>query len=291
MLAGSPSIKVDDQIILKQLRKKDAQDLFLLSSQNQEELKKWFSWASDISLKNTEQFISHSLKKYKKNKRRDFGIFYQSQLVGLISLIHSNLQKKEVELAYWLSKDYTGKGIITKSCKTMIGYCFNKLDFEEIYVEFFPDNKKSHAVAERLGFELDEFTTRARIINGKRSFYICYSLKKSDYQNNFWTNLDKIFKKSEIIIDYKKGERYKDYKNIICPVDFGHLQSNWEKDEQLDILIGSDKKNNKIKIILCSIDMTNKYSDIKILYQCTEKEREKLFEIFNKLQGSILIER
>lgn len=291
MLDGSSRIKVNDQITLKQLRKKDATKLFAISKANQEELKKWLSWASDITLKNTKQFIEESLEKFKRKKSSDFGIFYKKELVGLISLIHYNLATKEVGLNYWLSKDYSGKGIITKSCGVLIDYCFNKLNFEEVFIEFFPDNKKSHAVAERLGFELDEFTTKARIINDKRSFYICYSLRKEDYKNNFWNNLDKILKKSKIIIDYKKGERFNGHKNITCPVNFGHLESDWKDDEQLDILMGSDKETKEIDTILCTMDMVNKVSDIKILYQCTEKEKKKLFEIYNKLQGSILVEK
>ena len=291
MLVGPSSIKVNDQIILKQLRKKDAQDLYLASKQNQEELKKWLSWGANISLENTKKFIEESLEKYKKNRSCDLGIFYNEKLVGTTSLRHSNLKTKSVELAYWLSKTHCGKGIITKSCRTIIDYAFNKLDFERITIEFFPDNKKSCAVAKRLGFELEAFSTKARIINDKRSFYICYSLMKSDYQNNFWNNLEKILKKSKIIIDYKKGSLFNGYKDIICPVDFGYLKSDWEDDEQLDIFIGSDKETKEIDTVLCSMDMINKVSDIKILYQCTKKEKKKLFKIFNKLQGSILVEK
>jgi ribosomal-protein-serine acetyltransferase len=288
MLSGSPCIKINDQIILKQLQQTDAEKLYLISKENEEELRKWFSWASNISPQNTEYFIKESLTS---NKRNDFGIFYEKELIGLISLIQSNIQKKEVELAYWLSKSHRGKGVVTKCCKAIIDYCFNKLGFDEVYVEFFPDNKKSCAVAERLGFELDEFAKKARIINDKRSFYVCYSLKKEDYKNNFWNNLEKIFKKSKIVIDYKKGAIFNNCENTSYPVNFGHLENDWDNDEQLDILIGSDKKIKNIDAILCTMDITNKMSDIKILYQCTEKEKKKLFEIYNKLQGSILVEK
>jgi inorganic pyrophosphatase len=60
---------------------------------------------------------------------------------------------------------------------------------------------------------------------------------------------------------------------------------------EIDVWIGTNKEK-KIDVIMCTIDLTKKDSEIKILIGCTEEEKVKIFHSHNtaKMKG-ILIRR
>ncbi|MDR1498979.1 MAG: GNAT family N-acetyltransferase, partial [Rickettsiales bacterium] len=146
---------IDDEILLKQLEANDCEELFKLTEKNAEYLVPWFGWASNISLENTKRFIKKSRKKNIKRKGCDLGIYYKNELVGVIALM--NYDKKitvEAEIAYWLSKDHGGKGIMTRVCRKVEEYCFTKLNFDTLYILAFAENKASRNIPEKLGFDI-----------------------------------------------------------------------------------------------------------------------------------------
>lgn len=283
-------IIVDCEIILKQLEEGDSEELFQLTEKNKEFLLPWFDWASDISQERTKEFIEKSIEKNKKRKGCDFGIYYNCKLVGVVGLV--NLDKEimvEAEMSYWLSREHNGKGIITKVCKKLEDYCFTKLNFDTLYIIAFAENKASRTIPEKLGFSIVDADIDPTTINQKNSYYIYYSKSQSEYKSNFWHYLTLMFNRSKIVIDTKVGQ-YSDYLNITCPVDFGHLENDWDEDDQVDIFIGTEKCEREIKAIICTMDFKNKFSDIKILYGCTTEETNHIFSALSEKEGVLLVD-
>ncbi len=283
-------IVVDNEIILKQLSNDDAEELIKLTEKNIDFLLPWFEWASNVSIETTKTFIKRSYSKNRKRKGCDLGIYYKGKLVGVIALMNYNKKiSVEAEIAYWLSKDYNGKGIMTRVCKKIEEFCFTKLNFDTLYIIAFAENKSSRTIPEKLGFDIVDADMDPTIINNKKSYYIYYSKTQSEYKSNFWNYLLLMFNKSKIVIDTKQGE-FSDYLNIVCPVDFGHLENDWDEEDQIDIFIGSDKDEMEIKSIICTMDFKNKFSDIKILYACTKEETNKIFSLLSEKEGVLLID-
>ena len=48
---------------------------------------------------------------------------------------------------------HTKKGYATEAMQSLVSYCFNHLPINEIRAYTHPDNKKSQAVAERIGMK------------------------------------------------------------------------------------------------------------------------------------------
>ncbi|WP_332420376.1 GNAT family N-acetyltransferase, partial [Vibrio metschnikovii] len=59
------------------------------------------------------------------------GMIYQDKLVGNISFNSINHQLKKVEIGYWLSSEYQGKGIVSKSVSKLVDLAFTELDMEK----------------------------------------------------------------------------------------------------------------------------------------------------------------
>ena len=284
-------IIVDKEIILKQLENKDIEELYKLTLHNKDFLLPWFEWASDISIENSTNFIQKSYLKNQKHQGCDLGIYYKHKLVGVVGLMAYNKKiTNEAEMAYWLSQDYNGKGIMRRVCKKVEDYCFTKLNFHTLYIIAFAENKSSRTIPEKLGFDIVDADMDPTTINNRKSYYIYYSKTQAEYKSNFWNYLNLIFNNSKIVIDTKANE-YSSYLNIVCPVDFGHLENDWDEDDQIDIFIGSESEENKIiKAIICTMDFKNKFSDIKILYGCTPEEINKTFSLLSEREGVLLVD-
>lgn len=283
-------IIVDDEILLKQLEIEDSEEVFKLTEENKEYLLPWFEWASDLELEKTQDFIKKSYKKNQNREGCDLGIYYNGKLVGVIALMNYDKEiTTEAEIAYWLAKNYNGKGIMRRVCKRMEDYCFTNLKFNTLYIIAFAENKASRTIPEKLGFDIVDADIEPTLINNKKSYYIYYSKTQSEYKSNFWNYLALLLNRSEIIIDSKKGE-YSKYLNIICPVDLGYLKNNWDEKDQIDVFIGSKKDTEIIDSIICTVDFKNKFSDIKILYGCTPEEKNEIFSLLSEKEGVLLVE-
>ena len=260
-------IFVDDEIYLRPLEIADLEVVYSATKQNKKELLKWFDWAGKrLTVKGSLNFIQRSIRENKNNNRCDLGIFYKDKLAGIFGLINIDKEDNSVELAYWLSIDFRGKGIAIRTCRKMEEYCFNVLRFNEILIIAFAENAGSRAIPEKLGFEIIDADKKPTRLNNKKSYYIYYSKVHTDYRNNFWQCLEKIYSESKVVIDCEAGKKNSFFNDKISPVDFGHLENDWDEDEQLDVWIGSDVKQQfEINTAVCILDKKNKFCDISIL--------------------------
>lgn len=109
----------------------------------------------------------------------------------------------------------------------------------------------------------------------------------------FWGMLDELVKSSEIIIDRPKGTRHPRYKDFLYEVDYGYLENTTSMDGGgIDVWRGTDD-NQEIDAIMCTVDLTKRDSEIKILIGCTDTEKEIIYKTHNnsKYMKGILILR
>lgn len=95
----------------------------------------------------------------------------------------SDYDNSKVEIGYWISEKFQHLGIITLSCKTLIKYAFDKLEFNRIQLKAATENiKKPTRVAERLGFTFEGIERDGEL--HKRGFVdlVVFGLLKKDIQ-------------------------------------------------------------------------------------------------------------
>ena len=112
------------------------------------------------------------------------------------------------------------------------------------------------------------------------------------FDNSFWSALDTLVGKSEIIIDRPKGTAHPKYPNFIYKVNYGYLKNTTSMDGAgIDLWVGTNGKN--IDAIMCIVDLMKRDSEIKILIGCTEEEKAIIYETHNETQymKGILIRR
>ncbi|MDR1466872.1 MAG: hypothetical protein LBI55_00385 [Oscillospiraceae bacterium] len=110
---------------------------------------------------------------------------------------------------------------------------------------------------------------------------------------NFWLLLDNFLENHRIVIDRPRGTPHPKYKNSKYPVDYGYIKGTIAADgDEIDLFVGK-LKSKKTTGFLCSIDLSKKTCEIKILFSCSPKEKEDARAFFNETGfiSCILIDR
>ena len=104
-----------------------------------------------------------------------------------------------------------------------------------------------------------------------------YSTDLTNYSNikasEFWNFIDELIFTSKIVIDRPKGSRHPKYPDVIYPLDYGYLENTMAMDGGgIDVWKGSN--GEYVDAIICTVDLTKRDSEIKILIGCTEEEKQ-----------------
>ncbi|KMK77533.1 GNAT family N-acetyltransferase [Alkalihalobacillus pseudalcaliphilus] len=177
--------KVNEDIRLRLFESRHAEELFQLTWESRSSLREWLPWVDYIKeVKDSNVFIESSLKQFSQNNGFQAGIWYRGSLAGVIGLHEINWANKTTSIGYWLGTDYIGKGLMTKSCKAIIQYCFGELDLNRIEIRAATGNKKSQAIPERLGFLQEGCIRSGEFLYDRFVDHYVYGLLKSDSKSS-----------------------------------------------------------------------------------------------------------
>lgn len=175
-------IAVDQNIFLSTLIISEADVLFDLVNTNRTHLREWLPWVdNNKTAEDSRKFIEKSQEKLSKNNGFDLGIYFNEKLVGIIGINHFDALNQKVEIGYWLSKNHQGKGIMTKSVKTLIKYIFQTLKMHRIQIDVALGNKKSTTIPDRLGFKKEGIQHQAGFLYDHFVDLQTYALLKDEF--------------------------------------------------------------------------------------------------------------
>jgi RimJ/RimL family protein N-acetyltransferase len=115
---------------------------------------------------------------------RFFAIISDRQLVGSIGIItKTDVYRKNLEIGFFISEDFWGKGIATKAIKAATSYAFRDFDIVRVYAETFSDNTGSQKALQKAGFKL-EATLKKNIVKSEVIKDSCiYSVLKEEFKS------------------------------------------------------------------------------------------------------------
>lgn len=178
------SILIDDNILLRSYQTDDAGDLFRTVNDSREHLRPWLIWV-DATTKpeHSQQFIQTSLQQQHSQEALALGIFYDRKLVGGIGMHLWDHVLEKAQLGYWISKEFEGKGIVTKCLERFIDFLFDKVHLNKLEIHFIPNNKRSAAVATKLGFKTEGILRDSYIVNGTFTNLVITGLLKKEWHD------------------------------------------------------------------------------------------------------------
>uniref|UniRef100_H2YVI2 N-acetyltransferase domain-containing protein n=1 Tax=Ciona savignyi TaxID=51511 RepID=H2YVI2_CIOSA len=145
--------EVNEDILLRPLTMKDAQQSYDVVCKNRSHLKPSLPWVEHVNcLEDEVKWLKSSMQDIQNGTSLQMGIFETktSKLIGMCGFV--NISDRNGWIGYWLGSDFTGKGLMTQCCRKVMEIGFQKLKLKKLIIHAKPENRKSQAVAERLGF-------------------------------------------------------------------------------------------------------------------------------------------
>ncbi|MBI5930132.1 MAG: GNAT family N-acetyltransferase [Chloroflexi bacterium] len=170
-------LRVDDEIALRQFDLADAETMFNLILQNRTHLDTWLRWSGRIqTLQDTQALIQRFAEKSVQGDGFHAGLWYKNELAGGVVCHFINRESHKTEIGYWLAEQYVGYGLVTRACRAVIGYLFEREKMHRVEIQAAVENSRSRAIAERLGFTLEGIKRQSDWLTNRYADHAMYSL-------------------------------------------------------------------------------------------------------------------
>ena len=108
-----------------------------------------------------------------------------NNLIGYVVVKNIELDAAVCELAYFIDKDYEGKGIITSAVGTTLNFCFGEMEMNKVTISTLPSNIASQKIALKLGFVQEGILRQEfRSGEGKLEDVVYFGLLKDEYEKH-----------------------------------------------------------------------------------------------------------
>lgn len=149
-------IRVNKDLILKELELSDAEYIFKTIDSQREYLGEWLPFVEFTkSVKDSLDYVNSVVTMPEECKEWQFAVFFGDDFAGLAGFKGTDRLNRKSEIGYWLKEDFQHRGIMTESVRALIKFGFSELGLNRIQIKCAPDNVKSNKIPQRLGFHLE----------------------------------------------------------------------------------------------------------------------------------------
>lgn len=185
---SNPAYRIETKrLVIRCYNPSDASLLAESVTENLEHLRPWMPWVH-----NEPEPIEEKIQRLKLfrgsfdlGQNFTYGIFNpeETKLIGGTGL-HTRLGENELEIGYWIHKDYINQGLVTESTAALVKVAFEIIQIHRLEIHCDPENFASAAIPRKLGFT-HEGTLRAktRFLDGWSDSMI-WGLLESEYPDS-----------------------------------------------------------------------------------------------------------
>ncbi len=157
----------DDQE-LRLIEERHTEALFALVRENQARLRVSVPWLHETATpESTRQFIKRRLQRFAENNGWTAGIWYRGALAGEIGFDYIRWSNRFTEIGYWVGAAYEGKGLVGRACRALVDHAFRDLGLNRVQIRCAVENRRSRAIPEKLGFQLEGTLRRAERLSDR----------------------------------------------------------------------------------------------------------------------------
>lgn len=150
---------IDERTVLRPLSETDVQPLFEAVDRNRAHLRRFLPWLdSTLSAGDIEAFRA----RVSSQERDGVGMTRIIEntaavggIAGIVGFNYIDQLNRRAELGYWIDRTLEGRGLVRRACAQLVRYAFEELALNRIAIDAAADNRRSRALAERLGFTLE----------------------------------------------------------------------------------------------------------------------------------------
>jgi len=178
------SLKIDDELELALPSESNIEKAFAVVMENYEFLHEWMPWVNEtISPESVGEYYRTTLRKFAAGEDEiGLNLVFRGKIVGGLGMFEINRRDKSAEIGYWLAQSATGRGLMTRAVEKLLEYGFEELVLNRIVIKCAPENGKSRAVPERLGFTLEGVEREAGWLHTRFVDHVVYSMLAREWR-------------------------------------------------------------------------------------------------------------
>ena len=137
---------------LRALAESDARELYALVKANRERLAPWMPWAAAQTLAGTVAFIRHAIDQEQLGDGFQRALVVDGAIAGVAGFHRLDRENLSTSIGYWLGSRYEGAGVMSNAVAELLDHAFDEWGVHRVELRAAPGNRRSRALAERLGF-------------------------------------------------------------------------------------------------------------------------------------------
>ncbi|QGG55971.1 GNAT family N-acetyltransferase [Paenibacillus sp. B01] len=167
---------------LRVLAPADAKALYRTLEKDRRELETWLPWVGQIrSAADMKDYVRFECKRYKEGKAMSAVLLDGASAAGMISFQELDFRHRKASLGYWLGSAWQGRGLMAQAAGEMLSFAYGTLDLNRVEIRARTDNRRSRAVALRLGFSLEGVLREEEHADGMFLDHAVYGLLARDW--------------------------------------------------------------------------------------------------------------
>lgn len=176
-------IPVDESLDLVLLEPRHAPMLYSLIDENRAHLRRFLPWVDATrSVNDSAIFIQSCLEQFARGMSVNVALFTQNQIVGVCGTHTIQWAHRRTEMGYWLASAWQGRGLMSRAVHALGTYCFAALGLNRLELRAAVENKKSRAIAERLGLKYEGTIRQAEWLYDHYVDHAMYGILGSEWR-------------------------------------------------------------------------------------------------------------
>lgn len=172
-----------DSLGVRPLEAADAPELYALIEANREHLARWMPWAAGQDLAGTERFIAEAEEQLARDDGFQARIAPAGEIVGVAGFHSVDRVNRNTSIGYWLAEPAQGRGTMTTVVRALLDHAFREWDLHRVEIHCAPENRRSRAIPERLGFREEARLRETEQVGGRYLDSIVYGLLEGEWGN------------------------------------------------------------------------------------------------------------
>jgi ribosomal-protein-serine acetyltransferase len=170
-----------DSLGVHPLEAEDAPELYALIKANRDHLAQWMPWAAGQDLAGTERFIAEAEEQLVRDDGFQAMVAPEGEIIGVAGFHSIDWINRNTSLGYWLAEDAQGQGTMTEVVRALVSHAFCEWDLHRVEIHCAPENRRSRAIPERLGFREEARLREAELVGGRYLDGIVYGLLEEEW--------------------------------------------------------------------------------------------------------------
>jgi ribosomal-protein-serine acetyltransferase len=159
----------------------DAPELHALVDSDRARLARWMPWAADQTLEGTAAFIRRAIDQERADEGFQRGLVVDGAIAGTVGYHGVDHGNRSTSIGYWLAGEYEGRGLMTAAVGELVDHAFGAWSLHRVELRIAPDNERSRALADRLGFRQEGLLRDAERFGDEYRDLLLYSLLATEW--------------------------------------------------------------------------------------------------------------